>query len=325
MIAVTGGAGFLGSHLCERLIRAGHTVICLDNLKTGHAENVGHLLGSGRFLLIEHDIIEPIDRTLPRFDDIYNLACPASPVHYQMDPVRTALTCVHGALNCLERAATDGARMFHASTSEIYGDPETHPQSEGYFGNVNTVGPRSCYDEGKRFAETLITDFDRNSRAKTKIARIFNTYGPRMRQDDGRVVSNFIVQALKGEDITVFGAGDQTRSFCFVDDTIEGVLKLMESGDEVVGPVNIGNPVEMTVGELALMVIALTASRSKVIYQTLPIDDPKRRRPDISKALALLGWSPVTPLREGLRRTIEYFREQIGAEPAHAEDRRVAS
>jgi UDP-glucuronate decarboxylase len=314
VIAVTGGAGFIGSHLCDRLIGAGHTVVCIDNFYTGRLANVEPLLNSERFTLVRHDMVEPLDEALPRFDQIYNLACPASPVHYQSDPVKTALTCALGTLNSLRRAQRDGARLFHASTSEVYGDPDVHPQSEGYFGNVNTVGPRSCYDEGKRFAETLVTDFGRQNGVTTKMVRIFNTYGPRMQPNDGRVVSNFIVQALRGEDITLYGTGEQTRSFCFVDDLVEGFLRLMNSGDEVSGPVNMGNPVETTVGELAEIIIAMTGSRSPIVHHPLPVDDPRRRRPDISRAQALLGWSPETPLREGLAKAIAYFDEEIRRE-----------
>ena len=282
--------------------------------------NVEPLRNSGRFTLVRHDVVEPLDEALPRFDQIYNLACPASPVHYQSDPVKTALTCALGTLNALRRAERDGARLFHASTSEVYGDPEVHPQIEGYFGNVNSVGPRSCYDEGKRFAETLVTDFGHQNGVTTKMARIFNTYGPRMQPNDGRVVSNFIVQALRGDDITVYGAGDQTRSFCFVDDLVEGFLRLMNSGDEVSGPVNLGNPVETTVGELAAIIVEMTGSRSAIVHRPLPVDDPRRRRPDISRAQTLLGWSPAAPLREGLAKAIAYFDEEIrkerrGAEP----------
>jgi UDP-glucuronate decarboxylase len=310
-IAVVGGAGFLGSHLCKRLVESGHSVFCLDNLHTGRRQNVLDLVTTGRFEFIEHDILAPIPQRLPRFDRIYNLACPASPVHYQSDRVRTALICSQGTLNCLKRADQDGARLFHASTSEIYGDPEVHPQSEDYHGNVNTVGPRSCYDEGKRFAETLISDFGQQQGVTTRIARIFNTYGPRMQADDGRVVSNFIVQALNDDDITIYGSGEQTRSFCFVSDLIDGFVRLMESDDRVVGPVNLGNPHETTVGELARIVIDMVGSRSEVVNCPLPIDDPRRRRPDISKAQDLLGWSPTVPLHEGLRRTIEYFAAEL--------------
>jgi UDP-glucuronate decarboxylase len=310
-VVVTGGAGFLGSHLCKRLIGRGDRVICIDNLETGRRENVQPLLDSGRFELIEHDIVEPMAKVLPRFDQIYNLACPASPLHYQADPVKTALTCVEGALNCLNAAASHGARVFQASTSEVYGDPDVHPQTELYNGNVNTVGPRSCYDEGKRFAETVMTDFGRQHGLTVRIARIFNTYGPRMQQDDGRVVSNFIIQALLGQNITIYGSGDQTRSFCFVDDLIDGFTMLMEAETEITGPVNLGNPVEITINELAEMVVGLVGARSKLIYRPLPVDDPRRRRPDIGKAEEKLGWRPKVALPEGLRRTIDYFEGEL--------------
>ena len=306
-ICVTGGAGFLGSHLCARLIGEGHRVTCIDNFHTGRPANVAALARSNRFELVEHDVIEALPEHLPAFDEIYNLACPASPVHYQSDPVRTALICAEGAANVLYRAERDGARVMHASTSEVYGDPEIHPQREDYCGNVNTVGPRSCYDEGKRFAETLFTDFARQSGVVVKIVRIFNTYGPRMQPDDGRVVSNFILQALRGEDITVYGQGEQTRSFCYVDDLIEGFVRLMASGPEVDGPVNIGNPAEITVGELARIVIEMTGSASRIVHRPLPADDPRRRRPDITRASTLLGWGPRVPLTEGLEKTIRFF------------------
>ncbi len=306
-ICVTGGAGFLGSHLCERLLRQGHTVFCLDNFHTGRRQNVARLTRNKRFHVMEHDVVQPLPQALPAFDQIYNLACPASPAHYQSDPVRTALICAEGAINVLRRAARDNARVLHASTSEVYGDPDIHPQSESYFGNVNPVGPRSCYDEGKRFAETLFTDFGRQAGVTVKIVRIFNTYGPRMQPDDGRVVSNFVLQAIHGEDITVFGDGTQTRSFCFVDDLIEGFVRLMASGAEVDGPVNIGNPAEITVRELASTIIAMTRSRSRIVHLSLPVDDPRRRRPDISRAQRLLGWSPRVSLSEGLEQTVSYF------------------
>ena len=310
-VVVTGGAGFLGSHLCERLVAQGHQVICLDNFHTGRRANVRALAESGRFELIKHDIVVPFASKLPRFDHIYNLACPASPPHYQTDPVATALICGHGTYNCLEAAKRHGARVFHASTSEIYGDPEVHPQTEGYHGNVNTVGPRSCYDEGKRFAETLITDFGRRHNLVTRMARIFNTYGPRMQPDDGRVVSNFIVQALLGRDIRVYGSGEQTRSFCFVSDLIDGFARLMANGDGPLGPINLGNPVETTVGELARLITDTVGSKSKVVYKPLPVDDPRRRRPDITRAKAVLGWSPKVELATGLQRTIAYFDQQL--------------
>ena len=310
-IVVTGGAGFLGSHLCERLVGQGHHVICLDNFHTGRRANVSALTASGRFELIEHDIVAPFDGKLPRFDHIYNLACPASPPHYQADAVQTALICSHGTYNCLRAAEQHNARVFHASTSEIYGDPEVHPQTESYRGNVNTVGPRSCYDEGKRFAETLVTDFGRQHGLVTRMARIFNTYGPRMQPDDGRVVSNFIVQALLGRNITVYGSGEQTRSFCYVSDLIDGFAKLMGNGDDPLDPVNLGNPVEKTVSELAYLIIDLVGSRSRLVYKPLPVDDPRRRRPDIAHARAALGWSPQVDLAVGLRRTIAYFDQQL--------------
>ena len=310
-VVVTGGAGFLGSHLCEHLVAQGHRVICLDNFQTGRRQNVRSLAGSGRFEMIQHDIVVPFESMLPRFDHIYNLACPASPPHYQADPVATALICSQGTYNCLQAAKRHGARVFHASTSEIYGDPEVHPQTEEYHGNVNTIGPRSCYDEGKRFAETLITDFGKRHGLVTRMARIFNTYGPRMQPDDGRVVSNFVVQALLGKDITVYGSGEQTRSFCFVSDLIDGFARLMANGDSPLGPINLGNPVETTVGELARIVTEAVGSRSKVVYKPLPVDDPRRRRPDIAQAKALLGWSPKVELAAGLRRTIAYFDQQL--------------
>ncbi|MCZ4107381.1 SDR family oxidoreductase [Brevundimonas diminuta] len=313
-IAVSGGAGFLGSHLCGRLVDAGHHVTCIDNFHTGRHANVAHLMSSDRFHLVAQDINEPLDEALGRFDQIYNLACPASPVHYQYDRVKTAITCSIGTLNLLKRAAADGARFFQASTSEIYGDPEIHPQVESYRGNVNTVGPRSCYDEGKRFAETLVTDFGQQHGLTTRIVRIFNTYGPRMHPDDGRVVSNFIVQALVGNDITIYGTGEQTRSFCFVDDLIEGFVRLMDTDEDIDGPVNIGNPSEITVNELAHQVIALAESRSRLVYHPLPIDDPRRRKPDISRALTHLHWSPQVPLQDGLKQTIAYFTAELQGE-----------
>jgi UDP-glucuronate decarboxylase len=310
--AVIGGAGFLGSHLTSRLLGEGYRVYCLDNFHTGRRRNVSHLLATGWLEVIEHDILDPIPTELPRFDEIYNLGCPASPPHYQADPVNTALVCAQGTLNCLRRAEVDQARLMHASTSEIYGDPEVHPQSEDYHGNVNTVGPRSCYDEGKRYAETLITDFGRRYGVTTRIARIFNTYGPRMQRDDGRVVSNFVVQALQGIDITVYGTGEQTRSFCYVDDLIDGFRRLIQADDHVSGPVNLGNPNETTVGELAAFIVDMVGSGSKVVHKPLPIDDPRRRRPDISRAQTWLGWAPKVPLIEGLGRTIDYFADELG-------------
>lgn len=310
-IIVAGGAGFLGSHLCARLIENGHAVMCIDNFHTGRPQNVEHLASSGRFTLLHHDINDPVPADLPAVDQIYNLACPASPVHYQYDRVKTALTCSLGTLNLLNKAAADHARFFQASTSEIYGDPEVHPQTENYRGNVNTVGPRSCYDEGKRFAETLVTDFGAQHGLTTRIVRIFNTYGPRMHPDDGRVVSNFIVQALLGEDITIYGSGEQTRSFCFVDDLVEGFVRLMNADADIDGPINIGNPNETTVNELAEQILAMAGSRSKIVYHPLPVDDPRRRKPDISRALARLNWSPQVPLHDGLSRTIAYFMDEM--------------
>lgn len=310
-IIVAGGAGFLGSHLCARLIENGHAVICIDNFHTGRSQNVEHLESSGRFILLHHDINEPVPNSLPAVDQIYNLACPASPVHYQYDRVKTALTCSLGTLNLLKKAATDRARFFQASTSEIYGDPEIHPQPENYRGNVNTVGPRSCYDEGKRFAETLVTDFGAQHGLTTRIVRIFNTYGPRMHPEDGRVVSNFIVQALKGEDITIYGSGEQTRSFCFVDDLVEGFVRLMNADADIDGPINIGNPNETTVQQLAEQILAMAGSSSKIVYHPLPVDDPRRRKPDISRALARLNWSPQVPLHDGLSKTIAYFMDEM--------------
>ena len=314
---VTGGAGFLGSHLCQHLVNQGHRVFCVDNFHTGRRANVDALAASGRFEVVEHDIVAPFDHKLPLFDHIYNLACPASPPHYQADAVRTALICSQGTYNCLQAAKRSDARVFHASTSEIYGDPEIHPQTEAYHGNVNTVGPRSCYDEGKRFAETLVTDYGRHHGLVTRMARIFNTYGPRMQPDDGRVVSNFVVQALLGRDITVYGSGEQTRSFCYVSDLIDGFARLMANGDAPLGPVNLGNPVETTVGELARRIIDLVGSRSKIIHKSLPVDDPRRRRPDITQARAVLGWSPTVDLTVGLRRTIAHFDDRLRTGSLH--------
>jgi UDP-glucuronate decarboxylase len=303
-IMVTGGAGFLGSHLCERLVEAGHDVLCVDNFYTGRRRNVQALLDSKRFELMRHDVTMPL---YVEVDQIYNLACPASPVHYQFDPVQTTKTSVHGAINMLGLAKRVKAKIFQASTSEVYGDPAMHPQEESYWGNVNPIGPRSCYDEGKRCAETLFFDYWRQHKLCIKVARIFNTYGPRMHPNDGRVVSNFIVQALQGRDITVYGDGRQTRSFCYVDDLVDGFMRLMATGDDVTGPINLGNPGEFTMLELAQKVIGLTGSRSKVVHQPLPQDDPRQRRPDISKAKAELDWAPTTPLDAGLIRTIAYF------------------
>ena len=310
-IVVTGGAGFLGSHLCERLVREGNRVTCIDNFQTGRRENVSALLASGRFEIIEHDIVLPFASRIPTVDEIYNLACPASPPHYQADPVGTAMICSRGTYNGLVAAQRSGARFFQASTSEIYGDPEVHPQPESYQGNVNPVGPRACYDEGKRFAETLVTDFGRCSAIDTRIARIFNTYGPRMQPDDGRVVSNFIVQALLGLDITIYGSGEQTRSFCFVSDLVDGFIRLMAFPGDIIAPVNLGNPAEITVGELAKIIVGLVGSRSKVVYRPLPVDDPRRRRPDIGRARSELGWAPKVELLAGLRETIAYFDGEL--------------
>lgn len=312
-ILVTGGAGFLGSHLCERLLEGGHSVICLDNFSTGLERNIRHLRNFESFSVVKHDVVDPIDF---KIDEIYNLACPASPPHYQADPVHTMKTCILGALNLLELAARTGARILQASTSEIYGDPLVHPQVEGYWGNVNSFGPRSCYDEGKRGAETLFFDFHKKHHVDIKIARIFNTYGPNMRPDDGRVVSNFIVQALRGQDITVYGDGSQTRSFCFVDDLIDGFQRLMSTESSFTGPVNLGNPGEFTMLELAEQVIELTGSSSKTIHNPLPTDDPRQRRPDISLAWQELGWQPKIPLAVGLEKTIQYF-DRLLAEEAH--------
>src|SRR5580700_1144084 len=305
---VTGGAGFLGSHLCERLIRQGREVLCVDNFYTGDKANIAHLMGNQRFELQRHDVTFPL---YVETDEIYNLACPASPIHYQHDPVQTTKTSVHGAINMLGLAKRLRGKILQASTSEVYGDPDVHPQAEDYWGHVNPVGPRSCYDEGKRCAETLFFDYWRQHKLRIKVARIFNTYGPRMHPNDGRVVSNFIVQALLGRDITVFGDGLQTRSFCYVDDLIDGLIRLMATPDEVTGPINIGNPTEFTILELASQVIELVGSRSRVVHRPRPQDDPRQRRPDISKADDLLQWAPQTQLREGLIRTIEYFEKLL--------------
>ena len=307
-VLVTGGAGFLGSHLCERLVEQGCDVLCADNYYTGSRENVAHLLGHPRFELMRHDVTFPL---YVEVDQIYNLACPASPVHYQHDPVQTTKTSVHGAINMLGLAKRLRARTLQASTSEVYGDPSVHPQPEEYWGNVNTIGPRACYDEGKRCAETLFFDYHRQHGLPIKVVRIFNTYGPRMHPDDGRVVSNFIVQALKGEPITVYGDGSQTRSFCYVDDLIEGFLRFMDTPDDVTGPLNLGNPGEFTILELAEMVIRLTGSKSQIVRHPLPADDPKQRQPDITKARALLDWNPTVPLETGLEKTIDYFRKRF--------------
>lgn len=309
-ILVTGGAGFLGSHLCEKLLDTGHDVVCVDNFFTGGKDNILHLLDHPRFELIRHDITFPLYLEV---QDIYNLACPASPIHYQFDPVQTTKTNVHGAINMLGLAKRVKARIFQASTSEVYGDPEVHPQPENYWGRVNPIGLRSCYDEGKRCAETLFFDYYRQHKLRIKVARIFNTYGPRMHPNDGRVVSNFIVQALKNEPITIYGEGSQTRSFCYVDDMVGAFLRLMETDDGVTGPVNLGNPDEFTIRELAEMVIDFTNSKSTLVHHPLPEDDPRQRKPDISLAKSVLRWEPKTPLREGLRKTIIYFEEKLVA------------
>ncbi|WP_419827412.1 UDP-glucuronic acid decarboxylase family protein [Sphingomonas sp.] len=310
-VLVTGGAGFLGSHLCENLLGQGAYVICVDNFYTGAHANIAHLRNHPRFELIRHDVCFPL---YVEVDEIYNLACPASPIHYQRDPVQTTKTSVMGAINMLGLAKRVGAKIFQASTSEVYGDPVVHPQPESYWGNVNPIGPRSCYDEGKRCAETLFFDYRKQHRIRIKVVRIFNTYGPRMHPNDGRVVSTFIVQALRGEDLTVFGDGSQTRAFCYVSDQVDGFLRLMASDDDVAGPVNIGNPDEFTMLELAKEVIKLTGSKSRIIHNPLPADDPKQRKPDISLARAKLGWTPSVPLREGLRSTIAYFDEFLSRE-----------
>ena len=307
-VLVTGGAGFVGSHLCERLLGDGHTVICLDNYFTGAHHNIAHLLTVHRFEAIRHDVTVTLNMEV---DEIYNLACPASPVHYQLDPVQTTRTNVLGAINMLELARRAGAKILQASTSEVYGDPAVHPQTEAYWGNVNPIGPRSCYDEGKRCAETLFFDYLRQFRLRIKVARIFNTYGPRMHPNDGRVVSNFIVQALCGDPITIFGDGRQTRSFCYVSDMVDGLVRLMATADEFTGPVNLGNPRESTIGELASMIVAMTGSSSKIEYRPLPIDDPRQRCPDIQTAIDCLHWRPTSTLVDGLGVTISYFKETL--------------
>jgi UDP-glucuronate decarboxylase len=303
-ILVTGGAGFIGSHLCERLLAEGHDVICLDNFFTGAKANIIHLMDNHRFELLRHDITQPI---LLEVDRIYNLACPASPIHYQYNPVKTTKTSVMGTINMLGLAKRVKARILQASTSEVYGDPQVHPQTEEYWGNVNTIGPRSCYDEGKRVAETLMMDYYRQNSVDIRIIRIFNTYGPRMAQNDGRVVSNFILQALQNQDITVYGDGSQTRSFCYVSDLVEGMVRMMENDQEFIGPVNLGNPTENSILEFAERIIALTGSRSRIIFTHLPQDDPKQRQPDISLARHKLGWEPVVDVENGIRKTIAYF------------------
>ncbi|MEM9761350.1 MAG: UDP-glucuronic acid decarboxylase family protein [Pseudomonadota bacterium] len=304
-VLVTGGAGFLGSHLCERLVAAGDEVLCVDNYFTGRRGNVAHLLKKPNFELMRHDVTFPL---YVEVDEIYNLACPASPIHYQHDPVQTTKTSVHGAINMLGLAKRCRARILQASTSEVYGDPEKHPQTEEYWGHVNPIGPRSCYDEGKRCAETLFFDYHRQHGLDIKVARIFNTYGPRMHPNDGRVVSNFVVQALQGRPITLYGDGQQTRSFCYVDDLIDGFIKLMASPPEVTGPVNLGNPGEFTVRQLADQVVALVGGETRFVHEALPANDPRQRQPDISVAKRVLGWEPKVPLPEGLRSTIDYFR-----------------
>jgi UDP-glucuronate decarboxylase len=307
-VLVTGGAGFLGSHLCERLIAQGNDVLCVDNYFTGRKDNVADLLGDPHFEAMRHDITHPL---FVEVDEIYNLACPASPIHYQFDPVQTTKTSVIGAINMLGLAKRLKAKIFQASTSEVYGDPTAHPQPESYRGNVNPIGPRACYDEGKRCAETLFFDYYRQHQLKIRVARIFNTYGPRMHPNDGRVVSNFIVQALRNQPITLYGDGSQTRAFCYVDDLIDGFVALMAAPDEVTGPINLGNPVETSVGELAASIIGLTGSRSTMAYRPLPVDDPVQRCPDITQARTVLGWQPHTALKDGLSRTIAYFDQLL--------------
>ncbi len=304
---VTGGAGFLGSHLCDRLLKDGHEVICIDNLFTGRKSNIGHLLTNPRFEFVRHDVIDPFKFEV---DQIYNLACPASPPHYQYNPIKTIKTSVMGSINCLGLAKRLRARVFQASTSEVYGDPQVHPQPESYWGNVNPIGRRSCYDEGKRCAETLFFDYHRENRVDIRVVRIFNTYGPRMHEADGRVVSNFIVQALRGEDLTIYGDGTQTRSFCYVDDLIDGFLRFMAQ-TETVGPLNLGNPGEFTMRQLAELTLKLVGGKSKIVHKPLPADDPRQRRPDITLARQILKWEPAVPLEEGLKRTIAYFRGRV--------------
>ncbi len=307
-ILVTGGAGFLGSHLCERLLNEGHDVVCLDNYFTGQKQNVVHLLQHPYFELVRHDV------TMPYFvevDEIFNLACPASPIHYQYNPIKTVKTSVMGAINMLGLAKRIRAKVLQASTSEVYGDPEIHPQHEQYWGHVNPIGERACYDEGKRAAETLFVNYHKQNGVRIKIIRIFNTYGPRMHPNDGRVVSNFIVQALQNQNITIYGDGSQTRSFCYVDDLLDGMIKMMNTGEEITGPINVGNPGEFTILQLAEMVIRMTGSKSKIIYSALPSDDPMQRKPDITKAKEILGWQPTISLEEGLKPTIEYFKNTI--------------
>ena len=310
-ILVTGGAGFLGSHLCEALLAQGHDVLCVDNFFTGTKDNIRHLLGNPRFELMRHDVTFPL---YVEVDEIYNLACPASPIHYQHDPVQTTKTSVHGAINMLGLAKRIRCRILQESTSEVYGDPEIHPQPESYWGKVNPIGPRACYDEGKRCAETLFFDYHRQHKLRIKVARIFNTYGPRMHPNDGRVVSNFILQALRNEPITLYGDGTQTRSFCYVSDLIDGLLRLMNSPDDLTGPVNLGNPVEFSMRELAERIVELTGSRSPLVHKPLPQDDPRQRQPDIRLAREKLGWEPGVELGKGLERTIAYFQDLLGAD-----------
>ncbi|MDI1325521.1 MAG: SDR family oxidoreductase [Brevundimonas sp.] len=307
-ILVTGAAGFLGSHLCDRLIAQGHEVLGVDNYFTGRRSNIAHLLGEPRFEMMRHDVTFPL---FVEVDEIYNLACPASPIHYQHDPVQTTKTSVHGAINMLGLAKRTGAKILQASTSEVYGDPAEHPQTEGYWGNVNPIGPRSCYDEGKRCAETLFFDYHRQNGVRIKVMRIFNTYGPRMHPEDGRVVSNFIMQALTGEPITIYGDGSQTRSFCYADDLIDGMIKLMASPDEVTGPINVGNPNEFTIRQLAEKVVEMVGIDAAIVFKDLPVDDPMQRRPDITKARTLLDWEPKIELNTGLAHTIDYFRALV--------------
>ncbi|MGC9954222.1 MAG: UDP-glucuronic acid decarboxylase family protein [Rhizomicrobium sp.] len=307
-ILITGGAGFVGSFLCEALLARGHEVLCVDNFYTSSRRNIEHLVDHKRFELMRHDVTFPL---YVEVDEIYNMACPASPIHYQRDPVQTTKTSVHGAINMLGLAKRVKAKILQASTSEVYGDPSVHPQTEEYWGNVNTIGPRACYDEGKRCAETLFFDYYRQHKLRIKVARIFNTYGPRMHPNDGRVVSNFIMQALRNEPITLYGDGGQTRSFCYVDDLVIGLMSFMETGDDVVGPINLGNPDEFTIRELAEKIIAITGSRSKLSFLPLPTDDPTRRKPDISRARSALGWEPSVTLDDGLKRTIAYFQSLL--------------
>ena len=311
-ILITGGAGFIGSYLCERLLNEGNSVVCVDNFFTGNRSNIAHLLDNPRFEVLRHDITMPL---YVEIDEIYNLACPASPIHYQFDPVQTTKTSVHGAINMLGLAKRVKAKILQASTSEVYGDPEVHPQTEDYWGHVNPIGPRSCYDEGKRCAETLFFDYWRQHRVRIKVVRIFNTYGPRMHPNDGRVVSNFVVQALRGDPITIYGDGSQTRAFCYVDDLVDGLIRMMGARDEVIGPINLGNPAEFTMRGLADLVIELTGSASKIECRPLPADDPRQRKPHIGEAERVLDWRPTIPLRQGLARTIDYFADLISTDP----------